>query len=139
MNGPLVQAIEAASSALVKPNCNARPLRELHVALRQQLSSDCPVADLSAQAFLLDTYLQRVFLNLVGDVPYIEGRSPEIQERFLRETGQALGGLAAAINSSVQDDSCLAHWQRLTESYFTAVRDLDRAIQEHRRPSISKG
>jgi hypothetical protein len=116
--------IGAAADAMVGPpkegglpEVRSGPLRRLHEEAERYLRlAKTPRARF--ELFFLSVFLQDVFYNLLGDVPY-EAQSHRYQEQFFLDLANDLRKLSSTISD--ESGSSFEAWERMVSSYCETV------------------
>lgn len=90
----LTKLIEYAGNKLKDENSDTGSLRKIQLFLKST-SPQCSFNnDEYFLIFFLDSFIEKIFFNLVGDVPYEEGVTKEIQINFYNKIGEVLTDLS---------------------------------------------
>lgn len=126
----LLKLLKQASQELTGKKPDTSSLREIQQFVWGTRLQSSISADDRFLMFFLDSYIEKIFFNLVGDVPYKEGVTKEIQTQFYKK----LGGLLSCFNEKLQQEalsSAYPLYVRLGELYLETVDRLNNNLAPH--------
>lgn len=126
----LAQLIEQAGNKLREEDSNTASLRKIQLFLKNTSHQWSMSNDEYFLIFFLDSFIEKVFFNLVGDVPYKKGVTKEIQTRFYNETGKVLADLSEKLQQDALSTSYLLYAQ-LGILYLKVVDELNNNLMAH--------
>lgn len=135
----LISKIEVVSTKLKEETSNSNPLRELLNFIKKEIK-ECDIdsetdESILFQIFFLEIFLEKVFYNLTGNVPYIEGVTKEIQIRFYGTIGNILYELSQALRTK-NHENLYAINIKFGLTYLEAKNQLNRVLNNRERASI---
>lgn len=77
--------------------------------------------------FFLDCYIEKIFFNLVGDVPYRDGVTKEIQTQFYKELSLLLENLREKVEKKLLEDAYQSY-EQLGILYLDTVNRLNNKL-----------
>ena len=126
----LLKLLKQASQILTGENPHTSSLREIQQFVWDTRFQPTISGDDRFLMFFLDSYIEKIFFNLVGDVPYKKGVTKEIQTQFYKE----LGELLFCFNEKLQQEalsSAYPLYVRLGELYLKTVDRLNNNLATH--------
>lgn len=131
----LISKIEVVSTKLKEETDNSNPLRELLNFIKKEIK-ECDIdsetdESILFQIFFLEIFLEKVFYNLTGNVPYIEGVTKEIQIRFYGTIGNILYELSQALRTK-DHENLYAINIKFGLAYLEAKNQLNRVLKKEK-------
>lgn len=130
----VIKALEEAAGLLLRES-NNRHLREVQKCIwkwKEQASEYNREASICFLMFFLETFMDRVFYNLAGDVPYIKGITENIQDSFYKKVGKLLQQISDDLKQKRNDqvNGCFAEMAKLYYDTVDLLNDAYRANPE---------
>jgi len=124
----IIQALEEAGELLLEKSDN-RPLRDLQRSIwnwKESVSST-KESSICYLMFFLEVFIDRVFYNLSGDVPYVKGITEEIQNDFYKTIGRILQDIGNNLKDGNNDqiNVCFAE---MAKTYYNTVELLNKSL-----------
>lgn len=115
-----IKQLAQVGAALCAKDSNAGPLREMQRFLWSMEDRADHDADIRFSVFFLKVFIDTIFYNLIGEVPFKEGVTAEIQAHFYKTVGESLCGLSEQLREGHVSE-CYQCYVRLGVAYLDAV------------------
>ena len=126
----IMDCLEKEGAVLVREK-NAAPLRNVQRFLWHWQESAPEDEDTRFMIFFLDSFVERVFFDLTGDVPFVEGVTAHIQRTLYHSIGTAFLGLSNTLKMHGEQkntNELYKQYVQLGLSYLNAVRSLNKEL-----------
>lgn len=123
----LVDLLETAGRELLGKSGEATSLRRVQKFLWDWEDNPADDVNIRFLVFFSNTFIEKVFYNLTGDVPYIEGVMESIHTKFNRELGQILCAVSAHLQAGRYTELHICY-VKMGVIYLDAVDALNKAL-----------
>lgn len=120
--------LEEIGKELLRESSN-KPLRNIQKCIWQwrQEVSEKESDQLDMLVFFLEAFVDRVFYNLSGDVPYVPNVTREIQVNFYKMLGIILQDVSSNLRAK-NDNGLYTCFAKMASAYFETVKALNKNL-----------
>lgn len=119
--------LETTGNELISSG-NIKPLRKIERFLWNWKDNGKYDINIRFLTFFLSVYIDKIFYNLTGDVPYVEGITKEVQVSFYNTLGRILYDMGTYLQEGKYSE-LYACYIRLGIAYIDAVNALNEGLQ----------